>query len=43
METHLETYTTPDEKYTVIIEVDWLGKVISVMFEENTRDELIYE
>ena len=43
MEAHLETYTTPDGKYTVTIEVDWEGKVISVIFEENDKEESIYE
>jgi uncharacterized protein YuzE len=43
METLIETYTTPDERYTVLIEVDWNGKVISVTFEENYREEFIYE
>ena len=43
MDNHLETYTTPDGKYTVIIEVDWEGLVLSVIFEENDKEESIYE
>lgn len=43
MDSHLETFTTPDGKYTVTIEVDWKGEAISVIFEENDREESIYE
>lgn len=43
MQDYLETYQTPDGRYTIIIEVDWKGQVISVIFEENDREESIYE
>ena len=43
MQEHIETYQTPDGKYTVTIEVDWKGQVISVIFEENDREESIYD
>ena len=43
MNEHIETYQTPDGRYTVIIEVDWKGQVISVIFEENDREDSTYE
>jgi len=43
MNTYIETYTTPDGKYIVTIEVDWAGQIISVTFEEDDKEESIYE
>ena len=45
MQTHLETFTTPDGKWTITIEVDWKGETLSTVIEENDIDnvEQIYE